>query len=143
MAKIFHALTREQRLEMLKSGFLAREIKEFDRVRATDWNSRAFGSMVKDRRDWRDAMLLNGWTPKEIFKRLAHWYRLKKQRSPWDFFRLEYSLTISKPKLNQSQFRDYLNNRAAISRGFGKAYGRIKSVKLSQRYGLPGVPKKR
>jgi hypothetical protein len=143
VVKKFHALTLQQRKEMLRSGFLPKEIKELDSVRATDTTSPAFKKMVKDRKDWKDAMILKGWTPLEVAKRVAHWYRMKKERSIWTFFRLEYGLATNRPKLTKSRFRDFLAERADISRGFGRAYGRIRSVKLSQRLGLPGLPTKK
>jgi hypothetical protein len=142
MAKAFHALTKEQRLQLFKDGFLPKEIIQLDQSKYIDITTITMRRVIKDRRDWRDAMVLNGWTRIEIAKRINHWYRIKKQRSIWSLFRVEYGLTTNRPKLSRTEFKDFLQQRAEISRTFGRAYGRIKSVKLSQRYGLPGVPKK-
>ena len=87
-------------------------------------------------------MLKNWWTQIEIAKRLRHWYRMKKQRSPWDFYRMEYDKFSQKPTVTKSKFEDWLKLRDEISRNLGRAYGRIRSVKTAQRAGLYGVPKK-
>lgn len=143
MAKKFHALTARQKLIMEQAGFIHKERQEFDENTSTDFHSKYFQRMLKSRRDWRDAMILNGWTQPEIAKRLIHWYRMKKTRSPWDFFRLEYTVIAQKPTMTASRFEAALKLREEMSRQFGRAYGRIRSVKLAQRRGLPGVPRKR
>ena len=142
MPKKFHALNAHQKNVMRNAGFLPKEIKEFDYNTSVEFNDEFFQGMIRSRRNWRDTMILGGWTQLEIAKKLASRYRKKKERSPWDFFRLEYATVSNKPKLTATKFEEFLKVRDDVSRTLGRAYGRIQSVKLAQRRGLKGVPRK-
>lgn len=138
----FHALTRDQRIILRAKGFLPREIKEFDENTTVDFHSKPFQRMVRSRDKWRQAMKMNGWNDKEIDSRINKFLNRKKH-SPWNFFRLEYAVISQRPVLSGSKFRTFLQERRDISAQFGRAYGRIQSVKKHFYKGLPGLPKKR
>lgn len=141
--KKYHALSPEQRRAMIQSGFLPKEIKEFDNSLATSFTSSQFQNMIRSRRKWTEAMVLNQWTPKEIYTKLQHYYRKKETRSPWDFFRMEYAQLSQRPILSASKFSNFLDIRKEVSRNLGRAYGRIQSVKKAAYTGLKGIPRKR
>lgn len=138
----YHALSKDQRIIMLKSGFLPKEIREFDSNTTTDFHSRYFQRMVRSRAKWTEAMKLNNWTSKEIAVRIGKFLR-KKGRSPWDFFRLEYGTISQRPTLTGTKFAQLLKERRDMSAQFGRAYGRIQSVQQRYYKGLPGVPRKK
>lgn len=142
VARAFHALTRDQRIIMKQKGFLPREIKDFDEVKATDFHSVYFQRMVRSRAKWVEAMRLNKWTDKEIASRIGRFLN-RKGRSPWDFFRMEYATVSQRPTLTGGKFGAFLKNRREISANFGRAYGRIQSVRKHFYKGLPGLPRKR
>lgn len=139
----FHALSADQIKIMLNAGFLKKEIREFDENTTTDFESRTFQNMIRSRKKYVEAMKLNNWTGKEIASRIYHYLRAKKSRSPWDFFRLEYATVSQKPTLTGGKFSQFLKQRREISASFGRAYGRIQSVKQHHYRGLKGLPKKR
>jgi len=139
---IFHSLSRAQKQIMLNKGFLPKEIKEYDQNRSVDFRSNTFQRMLRSRDKWTQAMKLNNWTDAEIQARLRKFLR-KKGNSPWDFFRTEYAIVSQKPALSGSKFGEFLDTRRKISANFGRAYGRIQSVKQHYYKGLPGLPRKR
>lgn len=139
----YHSLTSLQKKIMRDAGFLPREIKEFDKSSATSFESKFFRDMIRSRKRWSEAMLLNKWTAKEIYQKLNHYYTKKKSRTPWDFFRMEYAAISQKPVLSGSKFANFLDIRKDISRNLGRAYGRIHSVKKHAYQGLKGLPRKR
>ena len=147
MAKKYHALTAGEKNELRKAGFLPQEIKEWDKTQRSTIDSPSFKSMVMSRRNWRDSMVLSGWFANEIENRLRIWLGKKKEgkkiHSPWDFLDLESGARRRGPKLDRSTFKKALQARADLSRAFGRAYGRIRSVKVAQRKGLPGIPRPR
>ena len=141
-ARALHALSKDQRTIMRQKGFLPREIREFDKNSTTDFHSVDFQTMLRSRARWVEAMRLNKWTDIEIARRINRFLN-RKGRSPWDFFRGEYDKRIQSPRLSISKFKGYLENRRIISANFGRAYGRIQSVKVHYYKGLPGLPRKK
>ena len=138
----FHALTRDQRIIMKQKGFLPREIREFDENTTTVFHSVPFQRMIRSRAKYVEAMKLNKWTELEIAKRINRFLN-RKDKSPWDFFRLEYATVIQRPVLTGKKFSAFLENRRAMSAQFGRAYGKIQSVRQAYYKGLKGLPRKR
>ena len=138
----YHALTLAQKTIMLKAGFLPKEVIEFDSNTTADFHSTYFQRMVRSRAKWTEAMKLNNWTGREIATRIRR-FLSKKGKSPWDFFRMEYASVSQRPVLTGGKFADFLATRRDISAHFGRAYGRIQSVKRTAYRGLKGVPRKR
>jgi len=137
-----HNLTREQKIAMFEAGFTPREVREADESISLDYNSLYFRRMVRSRRNWFEAMRLNNWTDQEIRRRLTRFMRIK-NRTIWDFFRMEYAITSQRPTLTRSRFDAFLKIRREVSTALGRAYGRIQSVKRAHYLGLKGVPKPR
>jgi len=142
VARALHALSKDQRIIMKQKGFLPREIREFDENTTTSFHSMPFQRMVRSRAKYVEAMKLNKWTDIEIARRIGRFLN-RKSRSPWDFFRLEYDLQTQRPTLTGKKFGAFLENRRDISANFGRAYGRIQSVRQAYYKGLKGLPRKR
>jgi len=137
----YHALTKEQRQIMLGAGFLPFEVLEIDQSRNVDFDDRYNRAARRSRLKWVEAMRMVGWTDKEIAARIRKYYRRKKERSPWDFFRDKYGAMTERPKFTAADIKRFTKQRREISRTFGRAYGRIQSVKSHYYRGLPGLPK--
>lgn len=139
----YHALSGEQIEIMLRAGFLKKEIREFDSSVATDFNSRFFQNMIRSRRRWVNALLINDWTPQEIKRKIQSWYRKKRKRSPWDFLDIESANLRQRPQLTQRDWSDFLTARREMSAHFGRAYGRVQVVQPQYVRGMRGLPRRR
>lgn len=139
--KKYHSLTPAERQEMAASGFLKREIKDFDNNTETNFEGRYHQQMMRSRRRYVAALKANGWTDQEIVNRINK-YLNKSGHSPWDFFRLEYGHIVQKGVLSRSHFAQLLEHRRAMSAHFGRAYARVQAVQPKYLTSLKGLPKK-
>lgn len=130
-------LTREQRKELASKGFLKHEIEDFNNA-YVNYESATFQSMIRSRWNWVRTMRDVGWSDNKIAARLRHWYKLKKERSPFDWLKIEYRPGA---KLTIKQLAMQLKIRRSASRTLGRAYGRIRSLKTMRKIGYKGIPK--
>lgn len=133
------SLTRTDVKLLKDSGFLKWEIDEINKG-YVNTSSYTFKNMVKSRIMWRDSMRGAGWSDNKINARIRHWYRAKRDRTPFDWLKIEYRPAN---KLTIKQLAKQLSLRRQISRNFGAAYGRIRSQKTMRRTGYRGIPKPR
>jgi hypothetical protein len=131
------SLTPENKKYLLSKGFLLSEIKKLDKG-YINTGSHTYKSMVRSRELWVDSMRKVGWNKKQIDARIRHWYSTKKDRTPFDWLKVEYKPTN---KLTIKQLAKQLELRRGISRTFGRAYGRIRSQKVMKKIGYKGIPK--
>ncbi len=73
----YHALTLDQKLTLLKAGFLPKEVAEFDSNTTTKFHFQYFQRMIRSRAKWVEAMKLNNWTGKEIATRIRRFLSTK------------------------------------------------------------------
>lgn len=131
------SLNRDQKKELRTKGFLQWEIDQIDKG-YVNYDSYTFRGMLRSRKQWLDSMRAVGWTDKQIGERIRHWYQIKKERSPFDWLKVEYKPGF---KLTIKQLAKQLEIRRSVSRVFGRAYGRIRSQKTMRRIGYKGIPK--
>lgn len=140
--KKFHALTKEQRIEMYNSGFTPHEIAEFDYSLDVKYNSTFWQNMMRSRRKYCVALKVNGWSGREIMWKINRWYRNREMSTPWEFFRMEYARATQRPVLSRGKFREFYELREDISRHFGRAYGRVQAVQPKHLIGMRGLPRR-
>lgn len=126
-----------EKRELRNKGFLKWEVEQFENGNI-NFESHTFQSMVRSRKLWIDAMRMVGWNDTQIAVRLRHWYRIKKERNPFDWLKMEYRPPI---KLTIKQLAQQLAIRRSASRVLGRAYGRIRSIRQLDRIGYKGIPK--
>jgi hypothetical protein len=120
------SLTRDQKKWMSIAGFIPTEIKQFDGSPDVEFASPTFQKMMDSRRAWRDSLLNRGVKRMDIARRVLHWYRIKKQRSVWALFRVEYGMTMARKKLDKNTFSQMVQAKRQVSRTFGKSYGKAR-----------------
>ena len=140
-------MNKLQKLQLYREGWLPSEILAFARATAGDvptghivhqefaFNSRPFLATRRSRRNYIKNLKDIGWTSMEIKQKFVDWYR-NPTNTPFLFVKLEYR---AKRKLSDLAASYKLRARAKISRGFGRAYGRI-FRKESRPQNLPKRP---
>jgi len=133
------SLNRKDKELLKSSGFLKSEIEEINKG-YVNTSSYTYQNMVKSRSQWTKSMEAVGWNKQQIAARIRHWYKSKKDRSPFDWLKIEYRPAN---KLTIKQLAKQLEVRRSASRVFGRAYGRIRSQKVMKKIGYKGIPKPR
>jgi len=142
------ALTKKQKIVLIKEHFLPREIRDFDNAIAGDvasgsrvpqhlkFNSKPFRAMRNSRKQWVRDLKKRGWTNDQILQQVAAYYSLKAGRSPFDFLKLSY-----RPDKKLTDYVDAIKRkvRTRISRTLGRAYGRQMTPQTRPKF-LPKRP---
>lgn len=115
------ALSDHEKEIMLNSGFLRKEVNTFDKaetstgeIQAVAFNSITWQHMLNSRREWVKMCHNLGYENKAIRGFIVHHYDTSKERSPWDFLKVEYQPTDR--SLTDTEFADKLGIRSAIYR---------------------------
>jgi hypothetical protein len=140
-------MNRAQKRQLLKEGWLPREVYSFDHAVGGDvasghrtkqnlsFSSRTFSAMRKSRRRYVADLQKQGWTLQDIKVKLNDYYRVR-SASPFDWLKLEYS-----PTKRLTDYQDSVRRRirAKASRLLGAAYGRNLKPEIRPKY-LPKRP---
>lgn len=115
------ALNKDEKEAMLNSGFLKYEVEAFDNAKTPTgetqlvaYNSVSWQNMMSSRREYVMGCHSAGLTNKQIRDLVKHHYETSKERTPWDFLKLEYQPTDR--NLTDTEFADKLGIRAAVTR---------------------------
>jgi hypothetical protein len=138
------ALTRKQKIGLLKDGFLPKEIFQLTHATGGDktntvkqsfnFSSRPFQAMRKSRKNYIRNLKENGWNESEIKAKINAFYIGGK--NIYSFLKLEYA---PPKKITDFQSAIKLRERSRISRVFGRAYGRRMKRTMLPKY-LPKRP---
>jgi hypothetical protein len=148
-------LNKIQKLIMLKSGFLPREIHEFDTafvrtgknwqekgpLQHVNYSAENFQSMIKNRREYLVLLAKLGLNRSEIAERIAMYYQHhRSKRSVFDLLQIENSPSAKQKPISDLTLLRKRVKRARVSRSLGGAYGKpLPKIKLPRN--IPKPPK--